>query len=133
MKGKVYLISLIVLSLILVSSLIYSLRLRGTVEMLEERNSKNPDLTESRLTREYRQAIKNFININIEQIVPEKHMMGGRWLVTNLNFLSPSAIQIGYEDGHNAGRLVLTIDELKIIEMRYHLSSREKEVFPKNL
>ena len=99
-------------------------QLEATVEKLEERHSQNPDLAESRLPREYRQAIKKFINNNIEEIVNEKHITGGRWVVTNLSFLSPSLIQIDYEDGHNAGQLVLTIDELKIIKLKYHLSSR---------
>jgi len=134
LKEKLYLFSLIVLSLILLSSLLYSLNLRGRVAELEKRvselptftsgpeNLKNSNLSENNLPSKYRQAIEEFINNNIEDIVNEEHMTGGRWIVTNLKFLSPSQIQIEYEDGHNFGRLVLAIDELKVTHVKYHVS-----------
>jgi hypothetical protein len=136
LKEKLYLLSLVFLSLLLASSLLYSLHLKGSVEELENRLfelptytrssdlSKNSDLPANNLPREYRQAIKEFINNNIEDIVNEEHMTGGRWIVTNLKFLSPGQIQIEYEDGHNIGRLVVTIDELKITSVQYHVSER---------
>ena len=136
MKERLYLFSAVFLSLILVSSLLYSLHLRGRVKELEKRLSglpaytrspglsENSDLTESNLPREYRQALEEFINNNIEDIVTEEHITGGRWIVTHLKFLSPSQIQIDYEDGHKAGQLVFAIDELKITEVKYRVSLR---------
>ena len=136
MKEKLYLFSLVFLSLILLSSLLYSLHLRGRLGELEKQLSeqptytsgadlpKNSELTENNLPREYREAITDFINNNIEDIVNEEHMAGGRWIVTSLRFLSPSQIQIDYEDGHNPGQLVLSIDELKVTGVKYHVSRR---------
>jgi hypothetical protein len=133
-KKKLYLFSILFLSLILLSSLLYSLHLRGRVAKFEKRLSelakytsspehpKNSDPSENNLPSEYRQAIEEFINNNIEDLVKEEHMMGGRWIVTNLKFLSPSKIQLEYEDGHNVGRLVLAIDELKVTDVKYHVS-----------
>ena len=134
MKEKLYLFSLVFLSLILLSSLLYSLHLRERVAELDERLSepptytssldlsKNSNLTENNLPSEYEQAIKEFINSNIEDIVNEEHMTGGKWIVTNLKFLSPSQIQIDFEDGHTTGQIVLAIDELKITDVKYRAS-----------
>jgi len=134
LKEKLYLFSLVFLSLILLSSLLYSLHLRERVAELDERLSepptytssldlsKNSNLTENNLPSEYEQAIKEFINSNIEDIVNEEHMTGGKWIVTNLKFLSPSQIQIDFEDGHTTGQIVLAIDELKITDVKYRAS-----------
>jgi len=134
LKEKLYLFSLVFLSLILLSSLLYSLHLRGRVAELEKRLSEPPtytssldlpensDLPENDLPSEYKQAIHEFINNNIEDIVNEEHMTGGKWIVTNLRFLSPNQIQIDFENGHTAGQLVLAIDELKITDVKYRAS-----------
>ena len=123
MKEKLYPFSLVFLSLILVSSLLYSLHLRGRVAELGSLDlSKKSDLTENNLPSEYKQAIKEFINSNIEDIVTEEHMVGGRWIVTNLKFLSPRQIQIDFEDGHTVGQIILVIDKLKITDVKYRAS-----------
>ena len=137
LREKLYLFSTLSLLLILISSLLQSFNLKGRVKELENQifqlttyKKSPPDLTkdsalmENNLPREYRQAVKAFIANNIEDIVNEDHMMGGRWIVTHLSFLSPSRIQIEYEDGHSAGQLVLGIDELEITNMKYHVPSR---------
>ena len=136
MKEKLYPFSLVFLSLILVSSLLYCLHLRGKTEELEKQLSeltaykptpdlsKSSDLTGNNLPRQYRQAIEKFINDNLEDIVTEEHMTGGRWIVTKLKFLSPNQVQIDFEDGHSGGQIVLAIDELKITDVKYRASWR---------
>lgn len=116
------------------ASLLYCLHLRGKTEELEKQLSeltaykptpdlsKSSDLTGNNLPRQYSQAIENFINDNLEDIVTEEHMTGGRWIVTKLKFLSPNQVQIDFEDGHSGGQIVLAIDELKIADVKYRAS-----------
>ena len=82
----------------------------------------NSDLSENNLPSEYKQAIREFIDQNIEKIVNEEHMGGGRWILTNLKFLSPRQIQIDFEDGHTTGQIILVIDDLKITDVKYRTS-----------
>ena len=133
-KQKLYLFSLIFLSLVLLCSLLYALHLRGKVAGLEKQISESPaytktpavsmnsDLSQNNLPSEYKQAIREFIDQNIEKIVNEEHMGGGRWILTNLKFLSPRQIQIDFEDGHTTGQIILVIDDLKITDVKYRTS-----------
>jgi hypothetical protein len=58
----------------------------------------------------YKALIDDFIQQNIEEIVNEPHLAGGKWIVTNQVYLSANTILIDYEDGHEAGQLIMVID-----------------------
>ena len=56
--------------------------------------------------------IIDFITANIEQIVNEEHMSGGKWFLTKIEFLNKGFVLVYYEDGHDAGHLILKIKKV---------------------
>jgi hypothetical protein len=58
----------------------------------------------------YQTVIIDYVKKNIGTIVLEKPVLGGRWIVTDIKFLSPDIIKVEYEDGHIAGGMFLKIE-----------------------
>ncbi|MFX0198826.1 MAG: hypothetical protein ACFFCW_22115 [Candidatus Hodarchaeota archaeon] len=67
------------------------------------------------------QTIEAFIEKNIESIAPEEPMLGGKWFVTGLKFLTPDIVRVHYEDGHVAGVLDLRITSVKGTQVDYRI------------
>lgn len=65
--------------------------------------------------------IEDFIENNIEAIVPERPKLGGKWFVTELTFLAPDMVRVHYEDGHTAGVLVLEIEHVQGTRVSYRI------------
>ncbi len=62
--------------------------------------SKSPDSQIPSI--EIQNKVKKYIEENISTISKEKEVLGGKFYVTNITFLSPSVVLIKYEDGHIA-------------------------------
>ncbi|OGP86385.1 MAG: hypothetical protein A2Z08_10010 [Deltaproteobacteria bacterium RBG_16_54_11] len=60
--------------------------------------------------KEYHAVIIDYVKKNINEIALEKPVLGGRWIVTDIKFLSPDIIEVAYEDGHIAGGIFLKIE-----------------------
>ena len=64
------------------------------------------------LSGSYQKEITDFITANIEQIVNDKHMNIGKWFPTKIDFLNEDLVLVYYEDGHDAGHIILKIDKV---------------------
>ena len=64
------------------------------------RNEKYEPLDEA-LTPE-QNLIKDYINNNLSELSPEKEVLGGKFYLTNIEFLKDKQATIKYEDGHTA-------------------------------
>ena len=60
--------------------------------------------------KEFQKLIIDYVKKNINKIVSEKPVLGGRWIVTDIIFLSPDIIRVNYEDGHISGGIFLKIE-----------------------
>jgi len=58
----------------------------------------------------YQTVIIDYVKKNIGKIVLEKPVLGGRWIVSDIKFLSPDIIKVEYEDGHIGGVIFLKIE-----------------------
>ena len=47
------------------------------------------------------EQVKSYLQNNISSLAPEKEVLGGKFQITEVNFLSDKTAFIGYEDGHN--------------------------------
>jgi sensor domain CHASE-containing protein len=68
-----------------------------------------------------KQTIEAFIEKNIESIAPEEPVLGGKWFVTELKFLTPDTVRVHYEDGHVANVLDLKITNVKETQVNYRI------------
>jgi hypothetical protein len=60
--------------------------------------------------KEYQTVIIDYVKKNIGTIVLEKPVLGGRWIVSDIKFISPDIIEVEYEDGHIGGVIFLKIE-----------------------
>lgn len=58
---------------------------------------------------EYQKAIAEHLDKNINKLITEKPY-GERWVISNLEFLSPDIIAVNYEDGHDVGSIYLKVE-----------------------
>lgn len=71
---------------------------------------KNKDFLEDEKFKEFQELIIDHVKSNISKIVTEEPVLGGRWIVTKIAFLSPDIIEVHYEDGHIGGAMFLKIE-----------------------
>ncbi len=64
--------------------------------------------------------IVDYVKKNINKIVLEKPVLGGRWIVTDIKFLTPDIIVVNYEDGHINGSIALKIES--VIDSKIEIS-----------
>lgn len=62
------------------------------------------------LSEAQKREISSYIDTNIEDIVGEKHIAGGKWVVSKLTFMSSEYVLINYEDGHEPGQVIIKIE-----------------------
>jgi hypothetical protein len=60
--------------------------------------------------KEYQTVVIDYVKKNVGKIVLEKPVLGGRWIVSDIKFLSPDIIEVEYEDGHIGGVIFLKIE-----------------------
>ena len=71
---------------------------------------KNENFLANDNFKEFQKVIIDYVKKNIDKIVLEKPVLGGRWIVSDLIFLSPDIIEVKYEDGHIGGVMFLKIE-----------------------
>ena len=71
---------------------------------------KNKDFLTDDNFKEFQKLIIEHVKSNINKMVSEKPVLGGRWIVTEITFLSPDIIEVHYEDGHIGGAIFLKIE-----------------------
>lgn len=64
--------------------------------------SRIEDLTPKALTEVSRGRVEVYIRDHVSEFSPEKEVLGGKFYVTKVTFLSSSRTLVEYEDGHNA-------------------------------
>lgn len=71
---------------------------------VEENNSEIIEnfVDENKLTLEEQEIISNYLEENISELSPEKEVLGGKFYITSIDFLSDQKLIIEYEDGHIA-------------------------------
>lgn len=71
---------------------------------VEENNSEIIEnfVDENKLTLEEQEIISNYLEENISELSPEKEVLGGKFYITSIDFLSNQKLIIEYEDGHIA-------------------------------
>ncbi len=52
------------------------------------------------VTNENKIKVENYIKENISNLSPKKEVLGGKFFVTNLNFIDDNQVEVEYEDGH---------------------------------
>jgi hypothetical protein len=72
--------------------------------------SKNVDFLTDDHFKGFQKVIIDYVKKNINKLVLEKPVLGGRWLATEIKFFSPDIIEVKYEDGHINGVIFLKID-----------------------
>jgi hypothetical protein len=86
---------------------------KATEHRINEENynySKNVDFLTDDHFKGFQKVIIDHVKKNINKLVLEKPVLGGRWLATDIKFLSPDIIEVKYEDGHINGVIFLKID-----------------------
>lgn len=71
---------------------------------VEENNSEIIEdfVDKNKLTLEEQEIISNYLEGNISELSPEKEVLGGKFYITSIDFLSDQKLIIEYEDGHIA-------------------------------
>ncbi|HOZ53511.1 MAG TPA: hypothetical protein PK142_02435 [bacterium] len=69
---------------------------KNNSEVITEINDKN------KLTLEEQEIISGYLEKNISELSPEKEVLGGKFYITSIDFLSDQKLMIEYEDGHIA-------------------------------
>lgn len=64
--------------------------------------TRTEDLTPKALTEASRERVEKYIREHVSEFSPEKEVLGGKFYVTKVTFLSSSRALVEYEDGHNA-------------------------------
>jgi hypothetical protein len=66
-----------------------------------------------------RSRVEAYLRENINAIAPEPAVLGGKFFITNMTFLSTSQVLVSYEDGHNAfiGRVDFFLEPGGIIKV----------------
>ena len=72
--------------------------------------SKKENLSADGNLEEFQKLIIDYVKKNINKIVLEKPVLGGRWIATDIKFFSPDIIKVDYEDGHIGGAVFLKIE-----------------------
>jgi hypothetical protein len=63
--------------------------------------TRTEDLTPKALTEGSRARVEKYIREHVSEFSPEKEVLGGKFYVTKVEFLSSSRTLVEYEDGHN--------------------------------
>jgi len=50
--------------------------------------------------QQYRGKIESLLDLNINEIVNDEPLQGGKWFVTDVKFITPAFLFVSYEDGH---------------------------------
>lgn len=92
------------------------LYLKNKIEKREQetsfiRRDKTESFWEDDNFKEFQKIIIEYVNKNISKLVPEKSTMSGRWVVSDIEFLSPEVIKVIYEDGHEEGIIFFKIEK----------------------
>lgn len=66
-----------------------------------------------------RSRVETYLRENINTLSPEPAVLGGKFFITNITFLSTSQVLVSYEDGHNAfiGRVNFFLEPGGIIKI----------------
>lgn len=131
LKKIFYILSFIVL-LIMVVIFIYVLKNIKVEEIapkeineniIEEIKLEVEEVEDDVLSLDDKEIISDFIKTNISDLSPEKEVLGGKFYVTEIEFVSNTLLKVDYEDGHIA--LVADVEfnfsidkEIEIIEFK---------------
>jgi len=128
-KKSLFLIILVfILVLCIFASFIHINSRLSTIERSSNRlSNKTPPTIEQDIPEDYRSFIDEYLQKNIEKIVKREHPVGGKWTITKRLFLSANTIRLDYEDGHELGKLLLVIDDIKGDKIRYRILWQEGE------
>ncbi len=123
-KTSLFLIilNLILLLCVLVSIAYFHTRLSNIENILYKQLAVTKPITQQNsIPIVYKSLIDDFIRNNIEEIVNEEHLTGGKWIITNQIYLSANTIRIDYEDGHQSGQLIFLIEDVKGDKIKYKI------------
>lgn len=123
-KPSLFLIifNLILLLCVLVSIAYFHTKLGNIENILYKQPAVTKPITQqSSIPIVYKSLIDDFIQNNIEEIINEEHLVGGKWIITNQIYLSTNTIRIDYEDGHQSGQLILVIEDVKRDKIKYKI------------
>ena len=127
-KSLFLVILVIVLILCIFASLIHINSRLSNIERSSNRlPKKTPPTIEQDIPEDYKLFIDEYLQKNIEKIVKREHPVGGKWTITKRLFLSANTIRLDYEDGHELGKLLLVIDDIKDDKIRYKILWQEGE------
>jgi hypothetical protein len=91
--------------------------------IIEEIKLEVEEVEDDVLSLDDKEIISDFIKTNISDLSPEKEVLGGKFYVTEIEFVSNTLLKVDYEDGHIA--LVADVEfnfsinkELEIIEFK---------------
>lgn len=65
-------------------------------------SAKNADSLNFSLTEETKTRVETYIQDHVSEFSPEKEVLGGKFYITKITFLSSARAEVEYEDGHNA-------------------------------
>lgn len=104
-----YLFFILLIVLILVLSLLIYQQKNNTSEKIENNNNAeikteiiDENIDKNKLSLEEQEHISSYLENNISELSPEKEVLGGKFFITSLDFLSDEKLVIEYEDGHIA-------------------------------
>lgn len=68
---------------------------------LNKDNFNNPQVSKI-ITNSDKENIQEYLKNNISSLSPQKEVLGGKFYITNINFLDNNHLIVDYEDGHIA-------------------------------
>lgn len=115
----------LILVFVLVIVLMFFLKNYKIEKIIPIENNQNiiEEVANKNLSLEDQEKISDFIKENISALSPEKEVLGGKFYITNIEFISNNLCKVEYEDGHIAlsGNLEFVFSEdkeIKVIEFK---------------
>ncbi len=109
MKNKNLIIVSSIISIILIIIIILNYQKLGVDKNTENNPETNNNAIENQeiyeinqLKLEQQENIIRYVSENISQLSPEKEVLGGKFYINSIDFLSSASLIVSYEDGHNS-------------------------------
>lgn len=109
MKNKNLIIVSSIISIILIIIIILNYQKLGVDKNTENNPETNNNAIENQeiyeinqLKLEQQENIIRYVSENISQLSPEKEVLGGKFYINSIDFLSSASLIVFYEDGHNS-------------------------------
>lgn len=120
-------IGLIALALIffLVKSLDSKNKPNKEVEKVDSEIMNESNLNEDLINRQ--NLVVKYLEDNISQLSPEKEVLGGKFYLTSLDFISDQEVIVSYEDGHIAlvAKVTFTLEQKSPLDKELIIESFE--------